>query len=220
MPRILTDVLKVLRRLYGPGGQLQAPLDIEYGLPVQMVHDISRQAEFGTFDGEFGLGNAGISPYFTIVVDNVHADSEAIAQEIGVYSNQSPGWASSSWVPPDPKKETVWVLGVSSFVDVSTSISLAYVTMDMQPKAGAGSGAKVLFPIYAAVADFAVANTAGLFPMGQLAPQPIVFPVPLSNKLLNNTVLEFVSMSTITGTIDFNVFCIRLPNGVLPPGLG
>jgi len=45
MPRILNEVLGALRRIYGVPGQLQAPSDIEYAGPIQLIHDVSKQAE-------------------------------------------------------------------------------------------------------------------------------------------------------------------------------
>lgn len=47
MPRPLATAWAALQRIYGVGGQLQAPQDIEYGVPVQIVHDASVEAEYG-----------------------------------------------------------------------------------------------------------------------------------------------------------------------------
>jgi len=215
--RILTAPLKVLRALYGPPGQLQAPLDIEYGLPIQVVHDVSREAELGTFDGSFGGLVSGRSPYFTIDVDQVHAAIGTIQTLIGVYANQAPTWALATWTPPDPRQETVWILNVVC-MSLNRLVNNAVMMSRADPKAGAGAGNAPFMPLFTGTTAMTVEVADAQSPVNPLV-LPGPFPVPVSNKLLNNTVISLTSAATDADTITWLIQCIRLPNGVFPPGL-
>jgi len=217
--RILDAPLRVLRRIYGPAGQLQAPLDIEYGLPIQPVHDVSREAELGTFDGSFGGLVSGRSPFFCVNVDNVHVGAGTVQLLLGIYSNQAPTWALASWSPPDPRLETIWILRVATS-SLNGLLSGADVTNEMSPKAGAGSGLAPRMIIYRATANGQIATDgqqAGVVSSG--TPRDLALPIPVSNKLLNNSPIEFVSSVSGADTIDLFIWCLRLPNGVMPPGM-
>lgn len=222
MPRILGDKLKVLRRLYGPPGQLQSPQDIEYNHPIQVVHDISREAELGGIDPLFGSGTPGSSAFFNIVLDNVEVGVATTAQEFGVYSNQDTGWALAGFVPLDPETETGWVLGVS-FQGTAAGLGTGmYVSVNQAPKAGAGSGLTPMSMVAFANAPTFSGGAGNLSPYISSGAthggnQPL--PVPFSNKLLNNPAGLFVSHVSGADTIDCNIWCVRLPNGVMPPGL-
>lgn len=228
--RILAAPLRLLQRLYRFKGQLVAPLDVELGLPVQFVHDISRQAELGTYTGRESGVDAIESPFFTINVDNVHAAGGELRQQIGIYSNQTTAWALGTWVPPDPDQETVWVLGAWGSIDVGGSpLTEAYIAHDFLPKAGAGSGVAPWGLIWTARGLTAAALTDGqnllLRGLGSVADDPEVArmmvptPFPISNKVNALPVLEFVSETSALATVDFFVQCIRLPVGVFPPRL-
>lgn len=216
--RILQDTLKLLRRLYGPGGQLQAPLDIEYALPIQVVHDVSREAELGEvhFPGQRDV-NAGRSSYFTINADQVHVAAGTIQTLLGVYSNQPTTWALATWNPPDPEVETVWILDVF-LVSLTRSIAVSFANNDIHPKAGAGAGLAARGAIWVGdIAAAAAEDTAGFSPIA--AVDRSTFPVQVSNKLLNNTPIELVTSAAAADTGDWLIRCMRLPVGVQPPGL-
>lgn len=216
MGQIRSDILNVLRRIYRVPGQLQAPDQIDYAHAITMVHDVSREAELASFDGHFGHGSSRAEMFFTIVVDHGHVGATNVTSAIGVYSNQSPTWALSSWIPPNPAEETVWLIraGVTSTLGAVASAALAN---DTQPKSAAGSGVTPQIVAGLWTADTSAAMASGLFPLVPTLPDWSL-PIPVTNKLLNNTPLDFRSTSTGNDTVDFNVQCIRLPNGIFPPG--
>jgi hypothetical protein len=207
--------LGLLDTIYGFVGGLRGVSRLALAQPITVVHDVSREAELGGFDGFFGRGQGAVDgTFFTIAIDNVHGAASTIQTGVGVYSNQSTTWALPGFVPPDPDRETVWLLR-SGVTAVLANLLGAYITAEMQPKAGSGSGNTPDHVVFFS-SSMLMANLNGEFPcVNSLAPHP---PIPLSNKLLNNTPLVFVSQSSAVGAIDFYAQCVRLPNGVFPPG--
>lgn len=220
--RILTDNLQLLRALYGPGGQLQAPLDIEFDLPLQLVHDVSRQVELGRLRSYHQSSLiAGDLPYFTIWDDDAFVDAATVRSTVGIYSNQSTAWALADWVVPDPDVETVWVLGFGAKTDTASSINVIEFYSDQGTKAGAGSGTPAIQILGTINGQIGRPDSNGDF-HGEFDNRVIIqvpTPFPLLNKLTNNTPLEWTSVSLVTCVMDFWINCIRLPVGVTPPGL-
>jgi len=224
MGRILTDVLQGLRRIYRVPGQLKAPQDIELSLPIQVVHDVSRQADFGRALVGSDSGSVSASfPYFTVNFDHFHTDINILRTGIGIYSNQPTNWALGTWIPPDPKEENVWIIDAWVQVDQPGGLDQAYITSSQDPKAGAGSGFAPHRLIHFVDAQLDTADALGQIPaISTAGPNPMLLPNPIliSNKLLNNTPLTFISLSLITCEMDAFLLCLRLPIGVFPPGLG
>ena len=185
---------------------------------ITRVHDVSREAELGTLLKQ-GLGS--IQPedaYFTISHDIVTAGAATVTEGVGVYANQAPGWSLNRWGPPDPLKETVWFLGASAVIEAAGDIASAEVLIERSPKAGAGSG----------VTPNRLVFLGTLRGLSDGVSRPIIpdarvvapaHPLPILNKLLNNSPI-WLSTATIAATVvDYHIECIRLPIGVLPPGL-
>jgi len=221
MTRYRNKPLAVLDRIYNFIGGLRATSDMDLVSPIVRVHDLSREAELGTLEIIRRL-TSGRSPYFAINISNTHGAGTTTEQtQIGVYANQSPSWALATWTPPDPLEETVWILpgGIGATTDGVIS-NAAQVSNSLQPKASAGEGETPRVTIFAANRSGAV-NSAGNFSMEGASgiPPQLVVPQPITDKLLNAVPLEFVSRMTGAGFVEFFVQCMRLPNGVLPPGL-
>jgi len=228
--RILSDALQVLRRIYRVPGQLKAPQDLEVELPVQFVHDVSRESELGV-GGLVGKNNglvAGELPFFTIALDQVHAAAGVLENGIGVYSNQSTTWALATWNVPNPATENVWILYAFAQTTVVASVDELMMYTSVIPKAGAGSGADPTYLFWTGHGTtlnpdiqnaFAVlsrgAGAGG--PFGTVIQPPA--PILISNKLLNNSALQLISEANIACTVDHYIRCMRLPIGVYPPGM-
>lgn len=216
MAKYVGRPLKALDRLYKFIEGLVTNSTVDLASPIQLVHDVSRNADFQNIEGKFGGLSSRGSPYFTINIDNVHAGASIVVASIGIYSNQSPTWALSDWDAPDGKVETVWILG--AYVNATAfNIDEAMIANLFEPKAGAGAGRAPQGMVWGSIEQMPSAWGSGENPM--MPKKDINRPIPISNKLLNNTPLQMVSVSTDDNTVDFFIQCIRLPNGVQPPGM-
>ena len=217
MGRFTRAPLRLLDRLYRFEGGVQTRSEVDLTSPITRVHDVAREAELGTLVDPSNGEISASYPYFTINVDNVHAGADTQRQVIGVYSNQVTTWALATWDPPDPVLETVWLL--NAFVTGTNAITEAYVLNDTLPKAGAGSGVAAQQLLFHSTALVANAGTNGRFAALPTAGTGFTHPVPISGKVVSGTPLDFVSVSGAAFTCDFFLSCIRLPVGVLPPGM-
>jgi len=98
MPRILTDALELLRRIYGVPGQLQSPQDIEYELPIQIIHEVGQDA---------ARARGG---YMVVASDMTHAgaDTQRAIQDV-----EAEALARGLIPPGEVDQYEFWILGAS-----------------------------------------------------------------------------------------------------------
>ena len=139
MAKYSANPLRLLDKLYNFVGGERNRSELDLASPIVRVHDLSREAELGTYVGtEDGLVSQSF-PFFTINVDNVHGGADTQIQQLGVYANQSPTWALATWQAPDPNLETIWILRAWA-TSSGSSMTECQILLDYLPKAGAGSG--------------------------------------------------------------------------------
>jgi len=214
--RFTKNPLGVLDRIYDFVGGLQGEDSVDTVSPIIRVHDVSREAELGTYLG-INRGTRSLTyAMFSIMDDQVHVGSGAINQTLGVYSNQNTDWAQSTFTPPDPANETVWMLG--AYVNsISGLLTEGIFVAEMTPKAGSGSG-RAPNAMLARWTDVGIDMADGGQP-GVGGTSRFPFPIPVTNKLAAGTPLEWSTSVSGADTIDLVIPCIRLPVGVFPPGL-
>ena len=219
------QVQGLLDRLYNFVGGERPSSFLNTSADIQRVHDVSRDVQLSALSNQQQQAlTPTTEPYFNIVRSHAHTDIDVIRSALGVYKNQSATWALSSWVPPDPLKETVWILGCSAHSNIMNGlVQVEVYGQAFGVKAGAGSGSTPTVLIMRANGQASNADVGGKFhATSSLVGVPSYlpyFPFPVANKLLNNGPLEVVSQSGVTCTIDIMIACIRLPIGVTPPGL-
>ena len=228
MSGFLNRPLGQLERLYRFVGGLRSSSSMDIEAPVTVVHDVSRGAELHTVsDGLAKLTGASVTesrarnlPYFLAVEDHVHVGIGIITSEIAVYDGgTSTAWANSFFSLPDPANETVWVLGAYAQITAAVMVE-AVVAANPGLKAGDSSGSAPWQLIYSGAGQTAGLNSGERLGVNFNAldtPNNPPYPIPLLSKLGNQ--LSFMSNVSAAGTVDFFVRCLRLPNGVLPPGL-
>ena len=74
--RPLKQAWASLRGIYGSPGQRQAPDDVEFDLPVQIVHDVSKEAEYATevflnLSHSLVTGGAGAQAFATVTLQEI-----------------------------------------------------------------------------------------------------------------------------------------------------
>ncbi len=210
--------LRLLDRIYGFVGGLRGVRSVDLSSPIVLVHDVSREAELGTYSG-IGIALPG-SAYFAIVHDHVHAGADTVADSSPVYENQSAAAFFLAGFPPiDPDKETVWIVGAGG-MSLNGLTTVAYIQVALLPKASAGSGTGVDQAVIRWSGSDSVANSNGDHPLRTTEPGfgQYPFPIPITNKALNNSPILWTSATSGADTIDMWLNCIRLPVGVFPPG--
>jgi len=212
--------LRLLDGLYRFVGGLKGESTMDLTSPIVRVHDLSREAELGTYNGKESAAISSANPFFTINVDNVHGGAGAVRLRIGVYANQDTGWALATWDPPEPLRETVWILHVGMNVDTAAMLTDAMVTNEFLPKAGNGGGADPQELVGFVDTLAATTLTNGWFPcLDSNGNNYLPAPRPVMNKLDTDLPIEFCSVAAAAGVVDLFITCLRLPTGVFPPGL-
>jgi len=215
--RYTRNPLRLLDRLYDFVGGLRTENRMDVSSPIIRVHDLSREAELGTYTGINRGSESQNFPMFTIVEDHVDVGAGEINSVLGVYSNQNTDWAQSTFIPPNPEDETVWML--AAYVNsLNGLLTEAMLGSEQTPKAGSGAGRapNALIAHWTGVAGTSWAD--GTQP-GSGVGARFAFPVPVTNKLVSGTPLEWSSAVSGADTVDLVIPCIRLPVGVFPPGL-
>jgi len=216
--KFVNNVLRLTDRVFNFVGGERHVGTYDLKTPIVRVHDVGREAQLGEFEGIFGGLTSNLSTYFTINVDIAMGAGATTRSSIGIYRNQSTTWALATWDVPDGDKETVWVLRASMNMS-GTSFDEAIVMLRTDPKAGAGVGNAPETLIFFSDVRGSLTWASGFIPALPTL-NLIPHPLPISNKLLNNNPIEFVGVAGAGGnTYDFMLDCIRLPNGVLPPGM-
>lgn len=102
MAKIRQPVLKLLERLYGfVGAQDGAPSEVELGLGITPVHDMSRMAELGA--AKVTRGSAG---FWIATCTNTHT---SVADIETVMNFVNPGASNEGW-SLDESKEWIWIM--------------------------------------------------------------------------------------------------------------
>jgi len=201
--RFLAKPLSVLDRLYR-FVEGQSPTQVELSLPVQMVHDVSRQAELG----------AAAMGFFISGQDNVHAGVGTIEaswdpyQEVAyLFPNVTDLWvwliAPWATIGANPSRLTSAVLSVG-YVPYGEMI----VRRDRLLWVVTGSGS---WPIY----DQNVSPAT--LPNGCLGGSvPMFFPVVITP----GSTMRLVSVATDAVTVRMEGLFWAGPVGVMPPAFG
>jgi len=214
--------LGFLDRIYNfVGGGFSSPGQMDLSAPITPVHDVSRGSQFD-YKGNGPLvtdTRAESKPFFLFVQEHVHVGLGIITNDHSVYAGgTSTAWAGAFFTLPDPAVETVWAIGAFTQSDASILVE-ATVAVDPGLKAGGGSGSQAWMLVHSAAGMTAPMDDGQrlgvnftILEVPRFGPAPI----PLENKVGNQIAL--MSNASGAGTIDFFLRCIRLPNGVLPPG--
>ena len=122
MAKILKPVLRLLERLYSfPGAQAGAPVDIDIGLPIQVVHDVSRMSE---------LGNASIvrasHGYWLASSTQSHSGAGGLTENLNLIT---PAVASEGWKMVE-ETHWAWVVDVWGLSSAQSTFTSAQVLID------------------------------------------------------------------------------------------
>lgn len=219
MTRYLSVVLKNLEKVYRfTSSQLTAPEEIELGVPIQLVHDVSRDSKFGSGAGQ----NEG---YWILHAANTHTVPGTLTFAI---TPTDPTNRLNGFPAYDPDKFQLWVM--RGWMDV-TSLTQSDSGVIFLNHASSSIG-----PTGAATAQVARDNiiwvrgtveTATLgFPTGASSAVPqsqsLFNPIPLLQR--NDgaaATIGFSSTADGAGNVayDFNVLFWLGRRGATPPGL-
>lgn len=205
--------LQIIDRIYNPIGGMPATAQLELSLPIQLVHDVSRESERNAFDQ--GPGCPG---YFQVGQDNVHAGASTIATpSITVYGVTDAAFGAASQT-----RLWCWLMyaGLTASASVLSDSSLC---INIAPLGGAlalrdfhvakwvtlGSMANVGAHSLAGLEQVgAAASAGGPFNTGRL---PMLIPA--------GSTLGFYTVSTGAGTLRLNTLIWCGPIGSTPPGM-
>jgi len=202
-------VLQALNRIYSPDGGA-SPNRIETDTSIQIVHDVSRQSEFGA-----GLGKW--SGFFLNQADMVHAAANTQRSFLDPYARVINGNILESTPPP---VEEWWIWHLGTFVWLSAS-NCSYIRVAVAYDNGimAYSPNDVFIPVFYADSSYAFTNYAGsgdveLLTEQVMANQPSYVPFPMPY----GAVHTFQSVSTGVLTAHVHVLCWAGMKGTFPPG--
>ena len=209
MARIRKPVLKLLENLYGfIDGQSGAPTEVELGLGITPVHDLSRMAEFGASEGP----RAGL---WLMSAQNIHVGVGGIATDVDFVT--AGFWKESFKF--DANQQWVWILGAYLMANDNTDFASAQILMRPGTIANVGIASGPA-PAVAnrLIARFTSVPTDGSQSVG-LATN--ASPDPLPMLVFDPTAdIRFESISDTLGTVTVthNLVIWVGPIGVMPPG--
>jgi len=218
--RYLSQVLQNLQKVYQfTTSQQTAPEEIELGVPIQLVHDVSRDSKYGSGPGQ----NEG---YWLMHAANTHVIVGTLTLLI---SPTGPTNRLNGFPAYDPDKFQLWVIrgwiDASDFLDFEEAgIFLIHSVTSIGPTgAAAAASANDAVMVVRGLAF----NAIGGFPgrsnsNAPQSPQSNFDPIPLLQRNDGaGAVIGFTSTSDIGGTvaIDFNVLLWLGRRGATPPGM-
>lgn len=214
MSRFRTSALRVLERLYGfVAGQ---PLgEVELDLPIQLVHNVSREIEVSS-----GYGITPSGGYWLIGPTHTHAAADSQRSVTNPYTVVRANAAINATLPPSNLDIDIWYMGWSGMFETGGLITAANSGIWFPPIPGQTAAFPML--VWAAAGAYAMtdlagtgnaqvnsAAAAGYRPNGPLLPTPL--PV--------GSLLGHLSTSSAATTVVIADLCWLGPKGCLPPGV-
>lgn len=219
MTRYLSTVLKNLEKVYRfTSSQLTAPEEIELEVPIQLVHDVSRDSKYGSGVGQ----NEG---YWLLHAANTHTITGTLTFSI---DPTNPSQRLNGFPAYDPDKFQLWI--IRAWIDVTETVDNKeagiFLTHSATSIGPAGAAAVQVARDNIVSALNTLVTSSGGLPMRSDANNGVLqsqfHPIPLlQTGDIAAATIGFTSTADGGGTVgyDFNVMIWLGRRGATPPGL-
>lgn len=209
MAKFTRSILRILNRLYrfGSGGP-QGTDTLDLTSPIQLVHDVSREAELGS-------GKDLEGGYFFIPYSVTHAGAGSVNEEI------TPATALGNVAETAGEDLDVWILEVLTHdnLNVISLLTVDLIFPSTFPGLTPGAGYTPVLPIYIQSGTTEVcAPGAGGYLYAGVGTAAVRSALPVRYPSVGATI---GIRSTVTGATAFDLFllCWVAPKGTTPPGV-
>lgn len=215
--KVLSSAWSALAPLYRLPGQDSAPPGLELGLPTQLVHDLSREAEFARQE---------VCEYNTSVAPAAGAVARTSITRANIFNQSTVQTAMQRLGIQSPGEIDVWVDSIDALIpDASDPADFVLATAGML-RTGPGHAGSMCFLLWTADTVFPDAlqgagfsRQLGLSSTAVVPPRPMPYPVRMGDGALSSLLMLAEAGAGGGVTIFFNWTLRLTPRRVRPAGL-